>query len=58
LLTTLALEHTNRAAVLGIEHFPQERGLLTAVPAYPNWIWLEAGKDFVLEVVIHWIARR
>ena len=58
LLPAPAFEHANRAAVLRIEHGPKQHRLVTAVTAYPNWIWFEAGKDFVLEVAIHRVARR
>jgi hypothetical protein len=53
LLPALALEHTDRAAILRIEHSPKQRGLLAATATHPNWIGLEAGKDFVFEFVVH-----
>jgi hypothetical protein len=53
LLPALALEHADRAAILRIEHGPKQRGLLAATATHPNWIRLEAGKDFVFEFVVH-----
>jgi hypothetical protein len=53
LLPALALEHADRAAILGIENGPKQRGLLTAMTAHLDWIRFEAGKDFVFEFVIH-----
>jgi hypothetical protein len=53
LLPALALEHADRAAILGIEYGPKQRGLLTAMTAHLDWIRFEAGKDFVFEFVIH-----
>jgi hypothetical protein len=53
LLPALALEHANRAAILGIEHGPKERGLIAALAARRNRIGCEAGKDFVFEFVLH-----
>jgi hypothetical protein len=59
LLPTLALEHADRAAIVGIEHGPNQRGLLVAIVAGPDWIGVVAGKDFVFELVTHgWPARR
>jgi hypothetical protein len=46
LLPALALEHADGAAVLGIEHFPKERGLLAAMAAYGDRVGHVAGKNF------------
>jgi hypothetical protein len=53
LLSTLALEHTHREAISGIEHGPKQRRLLAAMATRPNRIGFEAGKDLVFEFVIH-----
>jgi hypothetical protein len=53
LLPTLAFEHADCAALLGIQHGSNESGLLTTMTAYSNWISFEAGKDFVFEFVVH-----
>jgi hypothetical protein len=53
LLPTLAFKHADGAALLGIQHGSNESGLLAAMTAYSDWIGFEAGKYFVLEIVIH-----
>jgi hypothetical protein len=53
LLTAPALEHANRAAILGIKHFTEELELITAMAARRDRVRLKAGKDFVFEFVIH-----
>jgi hypothetical protein len=53
LLAALALEHLDRAALSGIEDDLDQRGFLAAIAARPDWIELEAGKDFVFELVRH-----
>jgi hypothetical protein len=53
LFATPAPEHADRAAILGIEHGPNQGGLLLALGACPDRIGVEAGKDFVLEFVVH-----
>jgi hypothetical protein len=53
LFAALALEHADRASVVGIEHSPNQGGLLVAMAAHPDWIRFEARKYFVLEIVIH-----
>jgi hypothetical protein len=52
LFAALALEHADRAPVLGIEHSPQG-GLLGTMAARSDRIGVEARKYFVLEIVIH-----
>jgi len=58
LLAAVAFEHASRAPILGIEHFPKELGLLAAMAARRDRVWLEAGKDFVFKFVIHQIPCR
>jgi hypothetical protein len=53
LFAALAFEHASRAAILGIENFPKELGLLAALAASRDRVGLEARKDFVLKFVIH-----
>ena len=53
MLPALALEHTNGAAVSGVEHGSNQRRLLVAIAAGPDWIRVVAGKDFVFELVSH-----
>jgi hypothetical protein len=53
LLPTLALEHADGAAIVGIEHGPNQYGLLVAIAAGLDWIGVVAGKDFVFELVTH-----
>ena len=53
LLAAVAFEHASRTAILSIEHFTKELGLLAALAASRDRIGLEARKDFVLKFVIH-----
>ena len=53
LLSALALEHADGAAVLGIEHFPKERGLLAAMAAHGDRVGHVAGKNFAFKFVVH-----
>lgn len=56
LLAALALEHANDPPGLGIEHLHREGWPLATVVAGLSWIWLIAGKDFVLKVAVHGTA--
>ena len=51
LLPAFALEHADGAATEGIQHCPEESGFLSARIARSDWVWVIAGKDFVLELV-------
>jgi hypothetical protein len=53
LFAALALEHADRAPIVGIEHSPNQGGLLVAMAACSDWIGFEARKYFVLEIIIH-----
>jgi hypothetical protein len=53
LLAALALEHADRAASFGIEHRPNHGGFLVALAACPDRIRVVAGKDLVLELIVH-----
>jgi hypothetical protein len=53
LLSALALEHADCPAIHGIEHRPNRGGLLAANAARPDRLGIEAGKDFVFELVTH-----
>jgi hypothetical protein len=54
LLSAIAFEHADCPAIHGIEHRPNLGRLLAANAASPDWIGVEAGKDFVLESAVHW----
>ena len=47
LVTALALEHADRAAISGIEHGQNKNGLLIAIIARPDRLGIVAGKDFI-----------
>ena len=51
MLAALAFKHSHRAATEGIQHRPDQRGLLTAMVAGRDRVGVVAGKDFVLELV-------
>jgi hypothetical protein len=53
LLTALTPEHADPLAIAGIEHGQNQRGLVAAMTARPDWVGFEAGKDLVLKVVFH-----
>jgi hypothetical protein len=53
LRTALALEHAHGSAFAGVEHAPDQRGLLAATGAYRDWIGLESVNHFVLKFVVH-----
>jgi hypothetical protein len=53
LLSALTLEHADGSAGEGVQHCPNQRGLLTAMVARRGRIGIVAGKDFVLEFVTH-----
>src|SRR5881392_956924 len=53
LLAAFALQHAEGSATEGIQHRPNKGGLPPASIAGRCWIWLVAGKDFVLELVTH-----
>jgi hypothetical protein len=53
LLTALTPEHADPLAIAGIEHGQNQRGLVAAMTACPDWIGFEAGKDLVLKFVFH-----
>jgi hypothetical protein len=58
LLPALALEHTDRATIAGIEHGPNQCGLPVAILTPRDWIRFEAGKDFVFELVADEVPAR
>ncbi|MGY4350965.1 hypothetical protein ACVWXM_007458 [Bradyrhizobium sp. GM7.3] len=53
LLTALALEHANDPTGLGVEHLRRKDRLAATLIARLHWIWLIAGKDFVLKIAVH-----
>jgi hypothetical protein len=53
LLAALAFEHADRASMSRIEHGQKQRGFLAAMTAHPGRSGLEAGKNFVFEIVSH-----
>ena len=54
MLPAFAFEHADGPAIHGIEHRPNHGWLLAANAASPDWIGIVAGKDFVLEIAVHW----
>jgi hypothetical protein len=56
LLPAIALEHAEGASGERIQHRQNHSRFLTAMVARLDWIGIEAGEDFVFELVSHCIA--
>jgi hypothetical protein len=53
LLPAPALEHADRAAILRIEHFQNECGLLATMATRSHRIEFEFRKNFIFKFVVH-----